>query len=258
MGSIALSSPFSSLSDSLVVPNQAMPGMGSALTSYKYTGSNLTFDLSMDPNGGPTVPAWPTVPADAVGMEIWSSSATSGDGLAFALRPSILSNTGVIATNTAANKGASGSQPSRFTTETNHMILPFQAVGVVPTTWRLAQLQTAGQKLQGRYISQSAGFPYLMAGAEEFLVVGSANVSTLPTGTAAKFPTGYCGAVFQVIGAGVRFTMDGSAPGAAVGDVLAAGATYWVDQSKHGVSLAALRFWTPSGTFLVGSSLTYA
>lgn len=257
MGSITLASPFTSLSDSLIVPNQAMPGMGSALTAYKYTGSNLTFDLALDPSGNATVPAWPTVPADAVGMEVWSSSATAGDGLAFAIRASILSATGVIATNTANNKGTSGSQPSRHTEATAHMVLPFQTVGAVPSTWRFAQLQNSGQKIQGRYISQAAGFPYLMAGAEEFLVVGAANVYQLPTGTAAKFPTGYCGAVIQVIGNAVRFTMDGSNPGAAVGDVLAAG-TYWVDQAKHGVSLAALKFWLPSSTFLVGSSLTYA
>lgn len=257
MGSIAIASPFKGLNDSLVVQNQNLPGMGSALTAFKYTGSNLTFDLSLDPNGGPTVPAWPTVPADAVGMEIWSSSSTAGDGLAFALRSGILSNTGVLATNAAANKGTSGSQPSRFTDAFSHMVLPFQAVRVVPTTWRFALLVTAGQKLQGRYISQAAGFPYLMAGAEEFLLVGAGAQQTLPTGTAAKFPSGYCGAVFQVIGAGVRFTMDGSSTGAAVGDILAPG-TYWVDQAKHGVSLAALKIWLPSGTFIVGSSLTYA
>lgn len=257
MGSIAIASPFKGLNDSLVVQNQNLPGMGSALTAFKYTGSSLNFDLNFDPSGNPTVPAWPTAPADAVGMEVWSSSSTAGDGFAFALRASILSSTGVIATNTATNKGTSGSQPSRFTLADAHMVLPFQVVGTVPTTWRFAQLQNSGQKLQGRYISQAAGFPYLMAGAEEFLVVGNGNVFTLPTGTAAKFPSGYCGAVFQVIGAGVRFTMDGSAPGAAVGDPLAVG-TYWVDQAKHGVSLAALRFWMPSSTFLVGSSLTYA
>lgn len=257
MGSIAISSPFTGLGNSLVVQNQNLPGMGSALTAYKYTGSNLSFDLSLDATGNATVPAWPTVPADAVGMEVWSSSTTAGDGIAFALRAGILSGTGVLATNAANNKGASGSQPSRFTDASTHMVLPFQTVGAVPSTWRFALLVTSGQKLQGRYISQAAGFPYLMAGAEEFLVVGTANIFTLPTGTAAKFPSGYCGAVIQVIGSGVRFTMDGSAPGAAVGDLIAAG-TYWVDQAKHGVSLAALRFWMPSGTFLVGSSLTYA
>lgn len=257
MGSIAISSPFTGLGDSLVVQNQNLPGMGSALTAYKYTGSNLAFDLSLDPNGGPTIPAWPTVPADAIGMEIWSSSSTAGDGIAFALRSGILSNTGVLATNAAANKGTSGSQPSRFTDAFSHMVLPFQAVGAVPTTWRLALLVTAGQKLQGRYISQAAGFPYLMAGAEEFLLVGAGGQQQLPTATPAKFPSGYCGAVFQVIGAGVRFTLDGSSTGAAVGDILAPG-TYWVDQAKHGVSLAALKIWLPASTFIVGSALTYA
>lgn len=258
MGSIALSSPHRSLFDSQSYANLAAPGMGGALVPYKYTGSNLTFDVTLAALGAPTAPAWPTQPADAIAVELWASSDAAADGIAFAVRSGQLSNTGVLATNTSNNIGTTGSLPSRYAVAGAHIVVPLSAVGAAPgSTWRVAYLTTAGIKLQGRYISQASNFPYLCGAVEEFLLVGAGAVVQLPTATANKFPTGYSGAVIQVIGAGVRMTVDGTAPTAALGDIVAPG-VYNVDQTRHGVSLAAIKFYLPASTFLVGHSLSPA
>lgn len=249
MGSIAISSPFKSLSDSLLANNQNLPGSGNAMTAYKYTGA--AFDIPLTALGAPTAPAFPTVPADAVGMEVWSSSSAAADGIAFAASAGVLSNTGNLATNTSNNLGTTGSAPVRCVQNNGHMVLPFYTAGAVPAAWRFAFLTTAGQKLQGRYISKAAGFPYMMLSTVDTLLVGADAQQTLPTGTAAKFPTGFSAFFFQVFGGSIRFTMDGTVTTAALGDILAPG-NYYFDQARHGVSAAALKIWMPTGTFLFG------
>lgn len=236
---------------------RSVPYLGTALTSHKYTGSNLAFDLALAADGGPTVPAWPTVPSDATGVELWGSTSAAADGIAFAPRSAVLANTGVLATNTATNKGASGSTAVVHVLAGAHITIPFATQGAVPAGWRVALLETAGIKLQGRYISAAANLPYKIGGTEEFRLVGAGGQQLLPVATTAKFPVGYVGCVMQVIGAGVRFTLDGSTTGAAVGDILAPG-IYYVDETRHGVSLAAMKIWLPASTFVVGHSLIAA
>lgn len=258
MGSIAIASPFQGLSSSLFRSNQNMPAFGNALTPYKYTGTQ--FAVALDPSGRAVTIGSPTVPADAVAMELWSANNIgASDYLFWASRASVLAsdNTGVAATdltsNTAKNNGSSGSAPQRFVVSGAHFILPFNTVGAVPTGWRFARGST-GLLTFARFLSSSSNFPYLAAGTEEFIVVGANNVQQMPTATAAKFPTGYSAAVFQVIGGSIRMTSDGNDPTSSSGDIIAAG-TYYVDQSVHGLSLAALKFYMSTGTFIVGHSL---
>jgi hypothetical protein len=261
MGSITLASPFQSLTSSLFASNQNMPAFGNALTPYKYTGTQ--FAVALDPSGRAVTIGSPTVPADAVAMELWSANNVgASDYLFWASRSAVLAgdNTGNNAndliSNTAKNNGSSGSAPQRFVVNGAHFILPFNTVGTAPTGWRFARGST-GLLTFARFLASSSNFPYLAAGTEEFIVVGANNVQQMPTGTAAKFPTGYGAAVFQVIGGAVRMTSDGTDPTSSNGDLVAAG-TYYVDQSAHGLSLAALKFYMSTGTFIVGHSLTYA
>lgn len=257
MGSTSIASPGRSLSDSLLVNNAALPSVGSPIVGYKYTGSSLNFDLTLAALGAPTVPTFPTVPADAVAIEVWAASDSVADGVAFACRSGQISNTGVLATNTSNNIGTTGSVPSQFVVGGARMVIPLPSVGAaIPAGWRFSALNTV-TKMQGRYLSQAALYPYFIGGTEEFLLVGAGAQTQLPFATAAKFPINYVGARFQVIGAGVRFTLDGSTPAAAVGDFLPAG-VYYIDQAKHGVSIAALKFYQPASTFIVGNSLLAA
>lgn len=253
MGSIALSSPFRSLSQAIAPNNASLPSFGGPIAAYKYTGAVI--DMAFAALGAPTVASFPSVPTDAVGVELWANSDSAGNGLAFAVRSGQLSNTGVLATNTSTNTGASGSLPSQFVISGSRMVIPLPSVGAaIPSGWRFAGLNTDSMRLQGRYIAEATAFPYLATATEELLLIGAGASQQLPFGTAAKFPTGYVGAKFQVIGAGMRFTLDGTVPTATLGDFLPAG-VYVVDQAVNGISLSALRVYMPSSTFIVGISL---
>lgn len=258
MGSITAASPFQSLTASLFRSNQNMPAFGNALTPYKYTGTQ--FAVALDASGRAVTIGSPTVPADAVAMELWSANNVgASDYLFWASRASVLAsdNTGNNAndliSNTAKNNGGSGASPQRFVVSGAHFILPFNVVGTVPTGWRFARGST-GLLTWARFIASSTNFPYLAAGTEEFIMAGSNSVLQMPVATAAKFPTGYNAVVFQVIGGPIRMTSDGTDPTNSTADIIPAG-TYYVDQSAHGLSLAALKFYMPNSSFIVGHSL---
>lgn len=250
MGSIALASPFVSLTDSLVVPNQALTSLGSAITPYKYSGGFI--DFALDTTGNPTVGTFSSVPTDAVAVELWVNANGASDYLFANTASGVLSATGVIGTNITANLAAVRSVASGA-----HMTVPFVTVGTVPTTLRFAG-GVSGARCQGRYISQSSGFPYLLGSTTQFQLTGAGAQQQMPFNSAGIFPVGYAGAWFQVIGSGAaRFTIDGTATSATLGDILPLG-TYYIDQAKHGISLAALRIWLPTGVNIIGNSLVTA
>lgn len=248
MSSIATSSPHRPLSDSLVIPNQALPGVGTPLTLYKYSGAIIDFGLPGD--GGPAVVTFPTVPADAVALELWVNASASDDYLFVALVGGRLSNTGVLATNIAANLLA-----CRNVASGQHMVLPLQTPGVIPSTFRFAGSK-ASTRIQGRFISQSSSFPHLLGSTTEFVVTGGGASVQLPFSDTNRFPVGAQDAcTFQILGPGpVRMTIDGTAASATVGDVLQPG-TYYLDASRHGLAISALRLFPPTGTNIVGNSL---
>lgn len=256
MGSIAISSPFTGLTDPLFAVNQSLPGLGNPLTALRYTGAH--FSLAMTATGAPTVPAFPTVPADAVAIEVWASSTAASDGIAFAPRSGQLANDGGgLVPNTSINTGASSNNPNRHVVAGAHMVIPLPSTGAaIPAGWRFAILNTSTLTMQGRYVSAAANLPYRIGGTEEFRSIGAGAVFDMNNHTSvpARFPVGYVGCVLQVIGAGVRCTLDGTAPAVAVGDIIAPGA-YLIDEARHGISLAALRWFLPSGTFLIGHAL---
>lgn len=247
MSFIATASPQRSLSDSLVIPNQALPGVGTPLTLYKYSGAVIDFGLPSD--GGPAVVTFPTVPTDAVALELWVNASAADDYLFAALVGGRLASTGVLATNISANLLA-----CRSVVSGNHMVLPLQTVGVIPATWRFAGSKS-GSRIQGRFISQAAALPYLMGSTTEIVMTGAGASQQLPFSDTNRFPVGTNACTFQILGPGpVRMTMDGTVPTATVGDVLQPG-TYLIDMARHGLALSALRFFMPAGTNLVGHSL---
>lgn len=221
-------------------------------------------DLPLTADGVPTAPAWPSTPADAVALRLWTNGSAVDDGLAIAVRSAILSNAGggaPLASNTSINRGALDNasavrQPSRNTSNGGYIVMPLPAKGAaVPATWRLALLNTNGIRLRGHFIPESSGFPYLMTCTEEFLLSGTASVNafTFPVATAAKFPAGYKAVAFQVIGAGALMTVDGKAgtPTSSIGIPLPEGRYLW-DQAAHKIALSAVKFWLPQNTSVVG------
>lgn len=239
----------------LSVSNRSILAGGTPASPYKVTGPYL--DLGLTTEAAPTVATWPTIPADAVAVELFPAAITVGpsDGFAFAIRSGILGNTGVLATNTANHTGATGTVPSRHVLGAQSMRLFLPARGVTPpATWRFALLNTNGIRMQGHFLSDANLLPYSMTATEEFLLVGANAQLTFPALTAAKFPSGYTAVVFQVIGTGVRYTTDGTATGAGTGRVLPAGIYDW-DEVLHGVSFAAVKIYLPNGTFVVGHAI---
>lgn len=231
--------------------------LGSPIAKWKSSGTDFDFALSAD--GGPTVGTFGTVPADAIALEVWSDGAASDDYVFWSSRSGQLSNVGVLATNISNNLGATN--PNRYVSSGQHQIIPLQAVGSIGAALRFAGGK-ASARCQGRFITQSSGLPYLLANSsgssEEFVLSGAGASQQLPYNNTAKFPAGYTGCFFQVVGSGgIRARWDGSAPTALFGELLSNG-YYWIDTSKHGISLSALRLYMPSGTRIIGNALVSA
>lgn len=252
MGAITLSSPYVGLSDSLLVPNQGLTWMGNAPAPYKYTGTWFDFAGDSGGTGNAVVGTWGTVPADAVAVELWVNGTAGTDYLFATTDVGRLGATGVIATNTTANLAA-----SRWVASGQHMIIPFSVVGTIPSTLRLA-VGAAGLRIQGRFLSQASGFPYLLASTVTQQLTGAAGVLQPIVANATFLNTGYCGAIMHINGSTpARVTWDGSSPTATVGDIIPAG-TYLIDQARQGISLASLRLYLASGTNVILNSLVYA
>lgn len=235
--------------------NHDLRGVGNALSPWKFGGS--TFAIALNAGGRAVTFGTPTVPSDATAIRVEPHTFGATDYLFWASRAAILANdnTGVDATDLSSNiaKNLGGSNvPNWHVMNGEYMILPFEAAGVIPATWRLSRGYTGG--LCAATFVTGANFPYLMAGSEEFLLVGANGVLQMPTATAAKFPVGYNAAMVQVIGTGVRYTLDGTDPTSSFGFLLPAG-KYLMDQDRHGLSLAAAKFYMPSTSFMVGHSL---
>lgn len=253
MGSIALNSPFQPLYLSSAPNNLPVYGLGTALTQYKYTGGFIDFPTDVNGNataGGGT--AWSAPPSDAVAVEVWMNSNGATDYLFTSTQSGILTAAGVIATNITNNLAA-----SRWVTAGQHLLIPLSTVGSIPAGFRFAT-GISGGRVQGRYVAQSTGFPYLLGSATQFTVTGAGASAQLPFNSGATFPAGYSAVVFQVVGSGLaRFTIDGTTPTAILGDILPPGA-YLIDLALHGIALSALRIFLPAGLNVVGNSLVYA
>lgn len=240
--------------------NQPLTPWTQCPARFPYTGPII--DYSATAEGAPQTPVWPTPPADAVALQLFSNSIATNDGFALTLRAGRLDSTGVLATNTAANMGTannsvtSARQPARHVIGGQSMILPLSAVGAaVPATFRTAALTSNGQRIQGYFLSEASGFPYLMTATMELLLVGTAvlNAFQFPTLTATIFPVGYKAVDFQVVGDGARFVVNGESglPTATQGIPLPAGSYTW-DEARHGISFSTLKFWLPDTVCIVG------
>lgn len=226
----------------------APAGMGSLAVPYLYTGSMI--DAAGVDTGNAIAPSWGTVPADAVGVEVWVNGNAADDYLFWATNSGVLSATGVLATNVAANVAA-----NRHVASGQSAIIPFVTQGVVPATLRLAVGKTS-VRYQARWISASSlNFPYRLSTNIAFGLTGAGASQLLPTSNATFFPAGYKAVQFQICGSGVaRMTTDGTVPTATVGRILPTG-TYLIDEDRMGVSLATVRLFLPTGTNAVGSAL---
>lgn len=227
---------------------EAPPGMGSLMTPYVYTGSQVD-GVGVD-TGNAIAPTWGTVPADAVGVEVWVNGNAADDYLFWATNSGALSSTGTLATNITANLAA-----NRFVASGQSAVIPFQTLGTVPASLRLAVGKT-GARFQARFIgAASQNFPYRLATNVPFSLTGAGASQLLPTANATFFPAGYKAVQFQLLGSGVaRMTTDGSTPTATVGRILPAG-TYLIDEDRMGVSIAAVRLFLPSGLNVAGNAL---
>lgn len=252
MGSTTLASPFHRLTAGQQTSNLSQKWLGNVLTPWKYSGPLMNFDATAADTGNPVVLTTGTVPSDAVAVEMWVNGNASDDYLFTAVNSGILSATGVIASNVTANL-----LNTRFTANGDHIIIPFSTIGVAPSTIRVATGKAAA-RCQGRFISQAAGLPYMLASTTQDKLVGAAASIQLNFGSATIYPTGYSAAIFQIVGPGpVRCTFDGSAPTATAGDILLPG-TYLLDFALHGISITALRFFLPTGSNIVSHTLTNA
>lgn len=247
MGSIATSSPFSDLTSQLIIPNQGLTGLGNPLSAYKYSGT--WWDFAMDANGGPNAFTFTGFPSDGVALEVWVNANAADDYVFWAGVGGILSNTGVLATNVAANLLA-----RRHSAAGVPMLLPVQTVGAVPSTWRFAGSKSTS-RLQARAVAASSAIPYLSASNVEFSLTGNGASQQLPFTDGTRFPVGTSAIQFQILGPGpARMTWDGTTPSATLGAIFAPG-SYLIDYARHGVAVSALRIFMPSGTNLVGASL---
>lgn len=259
-GVTATPAQLSELFHDLQRSNQPLTPFTNCPARFRYTGPII--DYSANAEGAPQTPVWPTTPADAVALQLFSNSIATNDGLAVTLRAGRLDSTGVLATNTAANTGAANNsvtgtrQPARHVIGGNSLILPLSATGAaVPSTFRTAALNSNGQRIQGYFISEASGFPYCMTATMEILLAGTAvlNAFQLPVSTAAIFPVGYKAIDFQVTGDGARFVVNGESglPTATQGIPLPAGSYTW-DEARHGISFSTLKFWLPDTVCIVG------
>lgn len=250
-GATATPAQLRELRNSLGTPVQDQPGLGTPLLRYKASGPVIDFGLPAD--GGPAVVTWPTVPADAVGVELWLSATGSTDYLFAALTAGRLNSAGAdLAAKVAANLAA-----CRWVASGQPMVIPFVTKGVVPTTLRFAT-GNASSRIQGRFISEASQFPYLLGSTSEFTVTGANASAQLPHTDTNRFPADAVGCVLQLLGTGqARFTVDGTVPTATVGDIRQPG-TYWIDLEAMGIAFSALRIFLPTGLNIVGHSLRSA
>lgn len=249
MGLITLASPFQPVTTGNQTQNKNLQWAGNALVPWKYSGAAFDFGADAGDTGDAVVPILGTVPADAIGIEMWVNGNASDDYIFSATVAGHLGATGVFATNITANLLA-----VRWAASGGHIIEPFVTMGVAPTL-RVATGKAAAH-IQGRFISATSGFPYRLATSNNAKLTGANSVQQIPYNNAAYFPVGYAGAIIQVLGAGpARFTIDGGAGTTATnGDILPIG-TYLIDQALHGVSLAALKIYLPTGTNIVYRAL---
>lgn len=251
MGSIVLSSPFQPLTAGNQTQNQGLQWSGNALVPWKYSGTLFDFDATATNTGNAVVPTLGTVPTDAVAIEMWVNGNAADDYIFATTVAGQLGATGVFATNITANLAA-----VRWAASGQHIIIPFSTVGTAPTL-RVATGK-ASARIQGRFISQAAGYPYLLGSATNSILTGAGAQQQFAFSDLSRFPVGYCGVIMQVLGSGVaRMTTDGTVATATVGDIIPAGA-YLIDQALHGVSIAALKMFLPVGVNVYAHSLVYA
>lgn len=250
MGNVVVATPFRNILTAAPNQNQAMPWIGKPFASWKYSGAQIDFALTA--TGDATAVSFGTVPTDAVGVELWVNANGSTDYLFTSTQAGRLSGTGVIGTNITANLAA-----TRYVANGDHIIMPFLTVGAAPASFRVA-CGVSGARCQGRFISQAAGYPYMLGTTTEWVLTGAGASQQLPYGSTGSFPVGNIGALMQLVGSGVaRYTIDGTVPSATYGDILVPG-TYYIDIAAHGIALSALRVFLPTGTNLIGSSLMSA
>jgi hypothetical protein len=249
MGSIAIASPNRSLQN--LLPNNQGYSIGSPLTPWKYSGATFDFAADASGTGNAVVPTLGTVPTDAVAIEMWVNGNASDDYIFATTVAGQLGATGVFATNITANLAA-----VRWAASGGKIIIPCTAIGTAPTL-RVATGK-ASARIQGRFISQASGFPYLLASLTNSLLIGAGGSQQFAFTDAARFPAGYNAVLLQVLGAGpMRVYFDGTAVTSTTGDLVPPG-TYLIDLALHGVSLSALRMHLPTGTNVFAHSLKAA
>lgn len=229
-----------------------VPGIGEAVTLYRYTGSDIDVALPADGTAADLTSSFSSVPADAIGIEVMLSNTGATDYLFNALVGGRLNSAGAdLAARTAANLLA-----CRWVANGDKLVLPFVTKGAIPTTWRFASGSASASRLQARYISDaSLRMPYLMGSTTEVVLTG-ANGSQIPPHTdTGRFPAGWSAFQFQILGGAARLRFDGGVPTAGFGHVLQPGRQYLLDPTRHGISIAAFRLFLPTGVNLVGHSL---
>ena len=127
MGLITLASPFQPVTTGNQTQNKNLQWAGNALVPWKYSGAAFDFGADAGDTGDAVVPILGTVPADAIGIEMWVNGNASDDYIFSATVAGHLGATGVFATNITANLLA-----VRWAASGGHIIEPFVAsVGFV-------------------------------------------------------------------------------------------------------------------------------
>lgn len=260
-GTAATAAQIANLHHSTAVGNRSILSTNAASKpAFPFKTLGAPASIALNAAGSPTdSTGFPAVPANAVAVVLWPGSNTAGDAIFFACRSGILANLGggtPLATNTAANLSGTGGVPSRRAMVGGApLVIPLPSKGAAfPAGWRYALGQTAGVTVNVAFLDEANAQPYIFTATEEFLLTGAGGAAlTLPVATAAKFPVGYKAVSFEVVGPGVKATFDSTAPTAALGWPLIPG-TYDIDETQHGVSLAAIKVFAPTGSFVVGQA----
>lgn len=235
---------------------RSLPGLGAPLSQYIYTGESTDFALNTD--GTETASATWTTPSDAVAAEYWINSTNTADKLYIATATGVLSTTG----SDLATRSAYNDLNVMQITGGEKIVMPFETAGTRPL-FRFAG-NASGLRVQGRYISsasptlkfkQAVSAP-LTAAQLDKLVGNSSGVLQFTYGNTTRFPAGYTGVMFRVLGPGpVRWSLGSPTnPSATAGDFLAPG-LYHIDVAGHGIALTAIRFYIPTGTNIVAYAL---
>jgi hypothetical protein len=248
MGAITASSPTRSLSAAFSPVNISY-GLGGVLTNWLYTGTQFDFLADASGTGNAVVPVVGTVPTDAVAMELQVNGNAVDDYLFVTTTNSGLAAAGNFAANIALNV-----LNVRYVTNGQPMVVPLLAVGTALTAPRVATGK-ASARCQGRWISQSSNLPYLLGSTTADLLTGANSQQQFTFGSSTKYPAGYSAILMQVLGPGpIRIYTDGTAVTSTTGFLLGPG-TYLVDFAKHGISMAALKMYLPTGTNVVSNAL---